>query len=545
MFFLKGKLADTPKEALNWRLWYGVFVFGLMGAARGLDEGLIGTTVTQVSFRKRYGLDNPNRDKHAKANLEGNITAMVQLGSILGALIGFYLTDKLGRLRATIELCFLWVLGIAIFMASAPTGNLNMVYAGRFIAGIGIGQTTIVAPTYLAETAPRAVRGFCVCMFAGCVYLGIMLSYFASWGSSIHISGNTQTQWLVPNSMHIMFAGLILILSAFALESPRWLIKVGNHEKAAANLSKLRNLPVEHPYVQSEIIDINGELNREREATMGASKLGIIKELIFIPANRYRIMLSIFSQILAQWSGANSITIYAPRYFAMVGQTGQNEKLFATAIFGVVKFVSAIICAAFLIDFIGRKRALYIGISLQAFSMLYMALFLVIDKTVEDKSITQSPSQKKAATGAIVMIYLSGFGWAMGWNSVQYLINSEIYPLRLRAIGGSIAMTVHFANQYGNSKAVPSMFLDLTTYGTMFFFVAVTLIGLFWVWAFIPELSGRSLEAVDAIFDLPWWKIGRFGGAVESNTVSEAIEHGDDAKATVTRLEEVAHPEKA
>ncbi|RDI81796.1 hypothetical protein Vi05172_g8226 [Venturia inaequalis] len=545
MFFLKGKLTDTPEEVLNWRLWYGVFVFGLMGAARGLDEGLIGTTVTQVSFRKRYGLDSPNLDEHAKANLEGNITAMVQLGSILGALIGFYLTDKLGRLKATIELCFLWVLGMSIFMASAPTGNLSMVYAGRFIAGIGIGQTTIVAPTYLAETAPRAVRGFCVCMFAGCVYLGIMLSYFASWGASIHISGNTQTQWLVPNSMHIMFAGIILLLSSFALESPRWLIKVGNHEKGAANLSKLRNLPVDHPYVQSEIIDINGELNREREATMGASKLGIVKELLFIPANRYRIMLSVLSQILAQWSGANSITIYAPRYFAMLGQTGEHEKLFATAIFGVVKFVSAIICAAFLIDFIGRKRALYIGISLQAFSMLYMALFLVIDKTVEDSSIAQSPSQKKAATAAIVMIYLSGFGWAMGWNSVQYLINSEIYPLRLRAIGGSIAMTVHFANQYGNSKAVPSMFLDLTTYGTMFFFVAMTFIGLVWVWAFIPELSGRSLEAVDAIFDLPWYKIGRFGGSVESNTVSEMIEHGDDVKATVTRLEETVHTEKA
>lgn len=89
--------------------------------------------------------------------------------------------------------------------------------------------------------------------------------------------------------MHLMFAGIIMFLSFFALESPRWLIKVGEHEKAAINLSKLRKLPIEHPYVQSEIIDINGELDREREATMGASKLGIVKELCFIPANRYRI----------------------------------------------------------------------------------------------------------------------------------------------------------------------------------------------------------------------------------------------------------------
>jgi MFS family permease len=173
--FRNEQLKDTPNEVLNWRLWYGIFVFGLMGAARGLDEGLIGTTVTQFSFIAKYGLEDEALTEHEQANLVSNITSMVQLGSILGALIGFYLTDKLGRLKATMELCFLWVLGIAIFMASAPTGNIGMVYAGRFIAGVGVGQTTVVAPTYLAEISPRAIRGFSVCMFSGAVYLGIML----------------------------------------------------------------------------------------------------------------------------------------------------------------------------------------------------------------------------------------------------------------------------------------------------------------------------------------------------------------------------------
>lgn len=126
----------------------------------------------------------------------------------------------------------------------------------------------------------------------------------------------------------------------------------------------------------------------------------------------------------------------------------------------------------------------------------------------------------------------------MGWNSVQYLINSEIYPLRLRAIGGSIAMTVHFANQYGNSKAVPSMFIDMTFYGTMFFFSTITFIGLVFVWWFIPELSGRSLEAVDAIFQLPWWQIGQKGGKLEAVTVAEACHNGGD-KPKVERVERV------
>ena len=157
-----------------------------------------------------------------------------------------------------------------------------------------------------------------MCAFAGSVYLGIMLAYFASWGSSIHISAATDAQWLVPNSMHLMFAGVIFFLSFFANESPRWLIKVGKHEKALENLSILRQLPADHPYITSEVIDINDQLNRELEATMGTSWLGPIREMFTSKANLYRIQLSLMSQILGQWSGANSITIYAPQYFAMV-----------------------------------------------------------------------------------------------------------------------------------------------------------------------------------------------------------------------------------
>ncbi|KAF3043532.1 hypothetical protein E8E11_001349 [Didymella keratinophila] len=528
-------LKDTPKESLNWRLWYGVFVFGLMGAARGIDEGLIGTTSELEPFKKKFGLEGHHKSEHEVAELLSNITSMVQMGSILGALVAFVVTDRIGRLWATRQLCLIWVIGIAIFLASSATGSIGMVYAGRFIAGIGIGQTTVVAPTYLAETAPRAIRGLCVCAFSGSVYLGIMLSYFASWGSSIHISSKTDAQWLVPNSMHLMFAGIIFLLSFGAKESPRWLIKVGRHEEALKNLAQLRNLPADHPYIQTEVIDINDQLNREREATMGTTWLGPVREMLSSKANLYRLQLSVMSQVLGQWSGANSITIYAPKYFAMMGTTGQSEKLFATAIFGVVKFVSSMLCAFFLIDFIGRKRSLSTGIIIQFFSMLYMAIFLLIDNHIADSKVPQTSSQKHAAMGAIVMIYFSGFGWALGWNSIQYLINSEIYPLRLRALGGSFAMTFHFVNQYGNSKAVPLMFLSMTTGGTMMFFSVVTAIGFAWVWFFLPETSGRSLEALDEMFNLPWYLIGRKGAALTAGSggLSEVLDQSGEKAATI------------
>lgn len=118
--------------------------------------------------------------------------------------------------------------------------------------------------------------------------------------------------------MHLMFAGIIFTLSFFSRESPRWLIKVGRHEEALRTLSRLRQLPPDHPYVTSEIIDINAQLEREKEATMGTTWLGPFRELISSKANLYRIQLSIMSQLLGQWSGANSITIYAPQYFEMM-----------------------------------------------------------------------------------------------------------------------------------------------------------------------------------------------------------------------------------
>jgi MFS family permease len=103
---------------------------------------------------------------------------MVQTGSVGGAALAFVLCDRIGRLWATRQLCLIWILGIVIFMTN--NGRLGQVYAGRFIAGLGIGQTTVVAPVYLSEISPKSVRGLCSCFFAGSVYIGIMLAYFVS-----------------------------------------------------------------------------------------------------------------------------------------------------------------------------------------------------------------------------------------------------------------------------------------------------------------------------------------------------------------------------
>ncbi|KAK7895132.1 hypothetical protein LTR67_005872 [Exophiala xenobiotica] len=367
---------DDPKEVLNWRLWFAVFSFGIMGAARGIDEGLISGTFNTKHFQSILHLDE--LDDVTYANVKGNVSAMVQIGSVAGALLAFLVADRIGRLWATRQLCIVWILGIIIFLTN--NGRLGQVYAGRFIA------------VYIAEVAPKAVRGLCTCVFAGAVYIGIMLAYFTTWGSSRHLEQYTANAWVIPTTLHIMFAGIILILSFFNFESPRYLIKRGDVQHAITNLARLEE---------------------EQEATMGQGVLGILREMFCMPNNAYRLYLGLGVQLLSQWSGAGSITIYAADFFALLGTKGQNEKLFATAIFGVVKFVAAIMCALFLVDVIGRKRALTIGISLQALAMAYIASFLTAVPNLEEPDFVFTSTQKHASIGAIVMIYVSGFGWAI------------------------------------------------------------------------------------------------------------------------------------
>lgn len=123
----------------------------------------------------------------------------------------FLVCDRIGRIWATRQLCLLWILGIGIFLGA--NGSLAAIYAGRFIAGLGVGQTVVVGPVYLAEIvsipshtvpvqadrrgwAPASIRGLCTCVFTGFVYLGIVLAYFTNYGCQVNLGDNTHKRWV-------------------------------------------------------------------------------------------------------------------------------------------------------------------------------------------------------------------------------------------------------------------------------------------------------------------------------------------------------------
>lgn len=328
----------------------------------------------------------------------------------------FLICDRIGRLWATRQLCMWWALGIAIFMGCR--GSLSAVYAGRFIAGFGIGQTPVVGPVYVAEIAPASVRGLCTCVFTGMVYLGVNLAYWSNYGASKTWTVEPQ-RWLVPTSLHLMFAVLIFTLSCFQVESPRWLIKRGKTAKAIKAMCRLRQLPPDDPYIRDEVAMIQASHDAELEATRGMSFWHALKVSLTSKPVLYRLYLITSVQFLSQWTGTGSITIYAPDFFDILGIRGETEGLLVSAVLALVKLAAAVICCLFLVDVIGRKRSLLVGITLQSVAMIYVAAFLThVPKLGVDDDFHLPDSLKGVSRGAIAMIYLAGFGWALGWNSM-------------------------------------------------------------------------------------------------------------------------------
>ena len=408
----------------------------------------------------------------------------------------------------------------------------RLLLLGKLIARVRTNHIlTRPRPVYIAEIAPASIRGLCTCFFTSAVYIGIVLAYFTNYGCALHIDPNSHTRWLVPTSLHIMFSGIIFILSWFQFESPRFLVKNGKIDQAAIVLGRLRQQPPDGEYITEQISIIQFALEHELEATHGVGFFGKIKEMFLVPSNLYRIYLTAMCQILSQWSGAGSITVYAPDLFDLLGVHGTKESLLATAVFGIVKLCAALICALFLVDVIGRKRSLLIGIFFQAFSMIYIASFLTSVPSLGVVKGYELPGKDKGPSlGAIAMIYVSGVGWALGWNSMQYILTAELFPLRIRALSTSFAMGLHFANNYGNSRAVPNMLLPvseggISPKGTFWCFAAFTIVGGIWVWFSVPETGGRSLESMDRLFELPWYKIGLHG-----NEDAEQHDHDLDEK---------------
>ncbi|GAA6019814.1 hypothetical protein JCM10207_003707 [Rhodosporidiobolus poonsookiae] len=494
-------MAAQPKQIFNWYLWVCAAFMALPGTCKGFDEGNIARIIVNKHFQDEFGLSKLS--PAALADAKGWVTAIATAGAVFGCLSIVFIVDRIGRLNALRVATAFYAAGI--LGQALSNGSLSGMYASRFFGGFGIGGTTVVSPMWLAEVAPQSVRGMIIMMYAACQQLGVVFGFWVFYGVHIHFPENQQ--WWTSTLFQFVPLGVWIAGTFIVPESPRYFLLRGNYEKASANLVRLRRLPADHPLVQGELDGASAQIAEERSVKSGSSYFAIWREVFATATNRRRFALLFVCHVLGQWSGANAITQYSPTILGYFGITGESASLVATGAYAVVKFVSAVVTGAFLVDFVGRRRSLILGVCLQIVTLAYLAVYLGVTTGRSVASIDADPNAVRASQGAIAAIFIHACAWSIGWFSMPYLLTSEVFPTRIRSHCVSFMMALHWAMNFGNSRATPSLLVAGNRYGAFVFFAGICMISLVFVYLCMPETAGRSLEGMDKLFAVPLHRI--------------------------------------
>lgn len=375
-----------------------------------MDQGSSSLIPSLPGFEKAFGIDSGT-----DAATISNFVSIVYVGAAVGAALSFFFNDRIGRLWSFRLYFFIWMLGQLI--ATGSSGHLPALYAARVITGIGIGALTVTGPLSIVEIAPAETRGLLSSWFSIAFMLTLFISTIAVYGISLHMAP-TPLQYQVVWFSCAIFAALMIGASFFAAETPRWLFLQGRNEAATLSLIKLRGLPADHPRVVSELNDIKTQIAHE-VGEFGGSKVSqmqnfkaILKEAFLVSSNLRRLQQASIAFALAQLSGANSVTSYLVPILTLVGVQSQgSKKLLLSAMYSLAKLFFTIITSFFFVDALGRRMSLFIGITVQMISHIYIGVYL--------KFKSEGPTSTASGTAAVVMIFFHGFGFAAGTFSAH------------------------------------------------------------------------------------------------------------------------------
>jgi len=320
----------------------------------------------------------------------------------------------------------------------------------------------------------------------------------------------------------------------FLKESPRWLAKQGRYEEATASLAYMRREDVDDPEILKEIADIRVSIEEELALTEGVTW----KETL-IPGNRNRFAIAFTIFLCQQFSGTNSIGYYAPQIFQTVGISKTNSSLFATGVYGTVKVCATGLFLLVGIDKIGRRNSLLGGAAWMAVCMF------IIGGVLHNKppNLAKPNVVAPASIAMVVMIYLFVIGYSASWGPIPWVYVSEIFPTRLRSYGVGFAAATQWLFNFAVTYLTPSA-INHIGWRIFLMFGIFSAANFFFVFFFIKETKGRTLEDMDVLF-------GTVDAEVRAADIERVLHKGaqdDDAKApeagTVEHVDTPALDEK-
>ena len=386
------------------------------------------------------------------------------IGTIAGSLIFGKPADIYGRRK------ILFLLGALYFvsaMGSAFAWNWSSFVIFRFIGGLAVGGSSVVAPMYNAEISPARFRGRMVALTQFNIVFGILLAFFSNYIISSLNLGDHSWRWMLGVEAFPSLAFFMLLF--LNPRSPRWLISRNLVEEAKAVIIKLG---ADNDNIDKEIEAIQQSIDEE----------GAVKERLFQTRYFKPIMLAVAIAMFNQLSGINALMIYAPRIFRMAGFEESSAMLSSVGV-GFVNLVFTM-AALLIIDHFGRKKLMIVG------SIGYIVSLGATAWTFYKNGTNFSD------TGSIVVLVsllLFIAAHAFGQGAVIWVFISEIFPNKVRARGQALGSFTHWFMAAAISWTFP-MFAEISG-GHIFTFYGICMIGqLIWVLIKMPETKGISLE---------------------------------------------------
>jgi SP family galactose:H+ symporter-like MFS transporter len=432
----------------------------LGGLLFGYDTGVISGAV--IFIKKDFALSTFPQEL---------VVSMVLLGATVGAFAGGRFSDRLGRRVTLIGTSLVFIAG-AIVCAAAP--SFAVLIAGRIVVGLGIGLASTTVPVYISEVSPPEARGWQVSLFQLAITLGILAAYLVDYA----FAASAAWRWMlglaaVPGAM--LGAGML-----FLPESPRWLARRRQTERARAVLARIRGTQE----VEAELREILASLAQSEERGSWSDLLHYTVR----PALIVGVGMAIFQQV----TGINTVIYYAPTIIQSAGLSSASAAILATAGIGLVNVVMTIV-AMWLIDRIGRRSLLLIGIAGMIVSLGLLGLVF--------RSGAQQGGVVRLAV-VILMTYVAFFAISLG--PVFWLLIAEIFPLKVRGQGEGTAAATNWVSNLLVSMTFLSLVEWIGLARTFWLYAVLAIAAWIFCYRLVPETKGRSLEEIEAS-----WRLGR------------------------------------
>jgi sugar porter (SP) family MFS transporter len=458
---------EQPSVPISRWLWLTGAVILVAGVLFGYDQGVIAGAL--IGIEKEFNVST---------QLVEVITSWVTLGALVGALIAGTVADRIGRRPAILGAAVLFV-GGALVEAFAP--NPTVLVVGRLIVGFGVGVASVAAPLYASEMAPTRLRGRFVSGYQFGITFGIFLAYLVD---ELLSSGDA---WRAMLGVSAVPALLLVLLILPSSDTPRWYLSKGRTDDAERAVERVR--PDDPAAGMAEI-----------EASIAEDVPQATWAEVFAKRWRTPLLLGIGLAVFQQVTGINAIIYYANKIFAAAGfSTVADQTAATTWAIGAVNVVATLIAVAF-VDRLGRRPLLLAGLVGMGLSLTAVGFAFRSLSDIPAEPVTQSAGVTNSGVVALVglVIYIASFAFSLG--PVVWTLINEIFPRDIRGRGVAVAT----AFNWGSAWLVSQFFLSLTDSigqaSTFWLFAALCLAAFVWIWRYVPETRGRSLEDIEAMW---------------------------------------------